>query len=123
VGLLYVANSVLKDISDTDWRYYFLQCIHGYQDLFPSFPIVEGIVRGLLVLAVNQRRIMVPEAKQIHQELLEKRSYHWSPERVYGAFIIDLDLAVIDGNAATVDTLAERFEEIRSFDGPTEGIF
>jgi hypothetical protein len=121
-ALLYVANSVINDTSDPEWRFYFLLCIHCYQNLYPSFAIVEGVVQGLLALAVSKGAITLHEARALNAELATKASVHKLRAKVRGRWMVDLDLAVTNVEEATVDRLADRFEEITTFDEFTSGI-
>jgi hypothetical protein len=121
-ALLYVANSVLRDTSDPERRFYFLLCIHSLQDLYPSYPVLNGVVQGLLTIGVEKKGITVPEARQLYQDLRSKATKHMLQERVKGQLVIDLDLAVIDSNAARMDRLSAKFDEIVAFDDYTSGV-
>jgi len=121
-GLLYVANSALKETSDVEWRFFFLLCIHSYQNLYPSYRVVEGVIQSLLTMAVSKDAITLSEARQIIQELRDRKSVYVIQERVRGLVVVDLDLAVIDTNAARVNALADKFEELTTFDEFTKGI-
>jgi hypothetical protein len=121
-ALLYIATAVLKDKKDPGRRFYFMICVKSYQALFVSFQFVECIVEGLLVMALDVGVISVKEANHIMQEFHAQRRTHQrsenmcAEERVRNAFILDRDLALRDRQAAIVDNLVEKFEEITLFD-------
>ena len=118
-----MANAILRDTSDSEWRFYFMLCIHGYQDLYPSFPIVGGIVQGLLAIAVDNGGMSTSEARLLNQELHDKRPGHLATDRIKGNFAVDLDLAVTDREGAHYERLVDKFEEISLFDAFTQGVF
>lgn len=121
-ALLYVANAVLKDRNDPEWRFYFQMCIHSYQGLYPSFRAVEAIAQGLLAMAIDSGAITNLEAILMIQMFRENGNWHKLADRPRGGYVLDLGLAITDHNAARVDNLVDRFEEITLFSEFTDGI-
>ncbi|KAK2007085.1 hypothetical protein LZ32DRAFT_542628 [Colletotrichum eremochloae] len=113
-ALIYVANAVLHETQDPGWRFYFLACIYGYEGLRTSYRIVEVITRGLLTMTLRDGDISTKEAQQLLKHIREAEVNH-DKEDVRATFMIDLDLAMTDPDAATVENLAERFEDIALF--------
>jgi hypothetical protein len=118
-ALLYVANAVLKDTCDPNWQFYFLLCIRGYQNLYPSFRSVENIVQGLMAMAMRKGVLSNGAAQLLMQQLYEKGRHHRLADRTRTAFILDLDRAMTNQREAEVDSLANLFEEMTVFDAFT----
>ena len=123
VGLLYVANAALKDRSDPEWLCYFLLCIDGYRRLSDCYQVAQTTLQGLLAMAVNSKALTSADAQPILSECL-KRSQRRPSEMKQGknGFVVDLDLAATDRNAAQVDTMVEKLEDVALFDEFTSGI-
>ena len=125
VALLNVANAALKDPDDPAWRFYFLRCVHGYQRLLPCFPLAGDVVRGLLAIALGAGALSGAEAQLIDAELPDRargaRRPGKQPKRGAG-FVLDLDLALTDWDAAQVDRLRDKFDDLLLFDEVTDGV-
>ena len=121
-AIMYVAIAVLKDTIDPEWRFYFLLCFRAYQNLYPCFLVVEGIMQGFLAIAVGSGSIDSAEASVLIQELRARRFSRKATDRSTGDFVLDLDLATVDRDAALINNLVDRFEEISAFIDFTEGI-
>ena len=119
-----MANAALRDTRDPEWRFYFLLCVHSYQRLLPCFRLAEAVVQGLLAIALSAGALSSAEAQLINSELREKgRRARRRTERQRGAgFVLDLDLALTDWDAAQVDRLRDKFEDIVLFNDFTDGI-
>lgn len=111
VALIYVANAVLKNSSDPEWRFYFMLCIYTYRDIAPCFPMAEGIAQGLLAIAMD-RNIVTPAEATLHMEEFKVQNRREEGVTSHGGFILDLDLAVTDKEAAQVDVLVDNFDKI-----------
>ncbi|KZL86468.1 c6 transcription factor, partial [Colletotrichum incanum] len=120
-ALLHVANAVASDTSNSEWRPYFLSCIRAYQALYSSFTVAEVIAGGLLSMVVRKGAMDMAEAFGLLQELRAKKNQKLVG-RATGMFVTDLDLAVTDREAARVDRLMEKFEEMTVLDEFTQGI-
>jgi hypothetical protein len=117
VALLWTVNAVVGEENDPNRRFYFMLCMKCYQKLYPCFSVIEIIVQGLLGMGIEKGIVSVSESNKIIEELLAMRQpkNETSAKRIKGAFIIDRDLALQDLDAAMVDSLAERFQEITIF--------
>ncbi|TEA14572.1 Conidial development protein fluffy [Colletotrichum sidae] len=113
-ALIYVANAVLHDTDDPEWRFYFLTCIYGYESLRPSYRIAEVISRGLLAMTLRDGDMSGPEARHLLQEMKDTDGNDAAGD-IRATFMVDLDLAMTDPEAARVENLAERFEDIALF--------
>ncbi|KAH6683726.1 hypothetical protein F5X68DRAFT_171961 [Plectosphaerella plurivora] len=113
-ALIYVANAVLQDKQDPEWRFYFLLCIYGYESLRRSYRLAEAIGRGLLSMTLRNGDISSREARQILQHLQE-RGLSGASGDIRATFMVDLDLAMTDPDEAKVESLAHRFEEMALF--------
>lgn len=122
VGLMQLANAVLRDLSNSDWRYFFLYCIRSFQSLYPAFAVCKGIVQGLLMIAVQESAITSTEARLILDEFRSMGDFHKAIVHNKGAFVVDLDLAVRDQQHAKVEVLVEKFELMSIFSDFTEGV-
>jgi len=112
IGLLALANAILMDVGEhPDWRLYFSLCIGGYRDMFPTFRVSESIAQSLLMMAIDYGAISELDAQKKIQEFcnrVERSTAALEPTR---GFVVDLDLATTDRDAAAVDNLVTRFEE------------
>jgi hypothetical protein len=113
-ALIYVANAVLQDKQDPEWRFYFLLCIYGYESLRRSYRLAEAIGRGLLSMTLRNGDLSTREARQILQQLQE-RGLSGASGDIRATFMVDLDLAMTDPVEAKVESLAHRFEEMALF--------
>lgn len=114
-GLTYVANAVLLDTSDSEWRFYFLLCIHGYESLRRSYRFAEAIGRGLLSMTLRNGDISGGEARKMLQELRGPALNEGSGP-IRATFMADLDLALTNPDEATAENLADRFESLALFE-------
>ncbi|KAH7376999.1 hypothetical protein B0T11DRAFT_25571 [Plectosphaerella cucumerina] len=113
-ALIYVANAVLQDKQDPEWRFFFLLCIYGYESLRRSYRLAEAIGRGLLSMTLRNGDLSTREARQILQQLQE-RGLSGASGDIRATFMVDLDLAMTDPVEAKVESLAHRFEEMALF--------
>ncbi|RMZ87166.1 hypothetical protein DV736_g5613, partial [Chaetothyriales sp. CBS 134916] len=121
ISLMYVANAVVKDRKDPEWRPYFFLCLHQYKILARCFSLIQWIVPGLLTIAVQYGAISSSEANSI-KERFRKDQRIRRPEGSGAGFVLDMDLAVRDWSAAQADTLAAEFEDLSLFNEFTAGI-
>ncbi|KAK1676720.1 hypothetical protein BDP55DRAFT_693040 [Colletotrichum godetiae] len=120
-ALIHVANAVASDITNPEWRPYFLSCIRAYQALYSSFTVAEVIAGGLLSMVVRKGGMDMTEALGLLQDLRARKGPK-AGGRATGMFVTDLDLAVTDREAARVDRLIENFEEMTILDEFTQGV-
>ncbi|KPM38786.1 hypothetical protein AK830_g7762 [Neonectria ditissima] len=109
-ALLYVANAVLQSPNDSEWLFYFLLCLYGYQGLGRYYPVVEAIAGALLSMAMRNGHMSSHVARRILTELKEKSLVRVQGE-IRAPFMADLDLAMSDPGAASAENLAGMFEE------------
>lgn len=130
MALLYVANAALEDISDPHWRAYFTLCLNCYADLFGTFRVAGGIVRSLLSMALRKGMMNGGEAQALLQRVSNKGRDYEILTATSSGFVVDLNLAVTDRNAAQLEPLTELFDSLRLFhefihaevpDGPLGG--
>ncbi|KAI0130158.1 hypothetical protein BJ170DRAFT_303366 [Xylariales sp. AK1849] len=110
-ALTYVANAVLQDLNDPEWRVYLVLCIHGYETLRRPFRVSEAIGRGLLTMTLHYRDMSSEVACELMGQLKDRGLRHIS-EEIRATFIADLDLAMTQPNKATVERLADEFEKL-----------
>lgn len=116
---------------------WFLACVDGYKALAPQFPIVGGIMQGLLTMGIEnglmtaaEGRAYMAEAKVDAREasrvLVIPPEKIWMIAQNFGTrsglpdsqdnFIIDLNVALADPIAASIDALSLRFNQITMLD-------
>ncbi|KAM0420645.1 hypothetical protein ACHAPT_011561 [Fusarium lateritium] len=125
-GLIYVANAIMREVktSSNEWRYYLHLCMAGLEDLYASFRVFGSIAKAILGIAVEHGALGASEARRITNELEELGHHHTVVKRLgdgreVANWIIDLDLAMTDPEAAQGSNLAERFQEL-IIDEPSE---
>lgn len=116
VALLCVANAVLQDTQDPQWRPYFMLCVNSYSDLFGAFRVAEGIIRDLLSIAVAQGSMGGAEARALAQSVQARGIHHTDIGRISTSFVVDLELAMTDRDAAQLKILSENFDDLTLFD-------
>lgn len=126
-------------IGDPHRRAWFLACIDGYRALAPQFGIVNGIVQGLLSMAVQAGLLSIAEGRAFMQRVT-KDTKHLSSQNTRQAwdqlqyanlpsvggpqtrqFVVDLNTAAVDPSAASVQVLTRIFDEMAMFDEFTTG--
>ncbi|KAI0016238.1 hypothetical protein F4780DRAFT_773036 [Xylariomycetidae sp. FL0641] len=117
-GLIYLTNGVLKDTDDPEWRNYVTMCIYGYECLVRPYRISESIGQGLLTMTMRNKNMSGTEALQIMRDL-QRRGLHNVGKEIEGKirapFMADLDLAQTDPESASVETMADKFEDLVLF--------
>ncbi|KAH8893966.1 hypothetical protein GQ53DRAFT_644312 [Thozetella sp. PMI_491] len=115
-ALLYVANAMLSPGMVTsaprESRAWFLMCLDGYRDLITSFPITEGIAKGLLSMAMRSRLIKAEEARNIAADMRKKANGSAAEGVSKELLMVDLDLAMVSPLASRVENLAEQFNTL-----------
>ncbi|RYP28182.1 hypothetical protein DL767_007330 [Monosporascus sp. MG133] len=117
-GLIYLANAMLQDTSDPEWRLYFLLCIYGYEGLCRPYRISELIAQGLLSMTLRDTNMSGSEARKIMKDLKESGLDYVKKnmeEEVRATFMLDLTLALSDPVGATVENLAKEFDTFAVF--------
>ncbi|TDZ33321.1 Nitrogen assimilation transcription factor nit-4 [Colletotrichum spinosum] len=115
-ALLYIANAALREpphaVDIAERRADFRTCILGYQKLQRCYRLAQGIVKGLLSMALREGVVASSEARAIMRDSDEKGRHHPAADAIQAPFVVDLDLAMTDPAAALVDRLAGEFDEL-----------
>ncbi|RSM00867.1 hypothetical protein CDV31_011620 [Fusarium ambrosium] len=126
-ALIYVANAMMRELktSSNEWRYYLHLCMAGLEDLYASFRVFGSIAKAVLGVAIEHGALRTSEARRITNELEELGRHHTVAKplgdgREVANWIIDLDLAVTDPEAAQGSNLAEKFQELIIEEAPSE---
>ena len=117
-GLIYLANGILQDTSDPEWRLYFLLCIYAYESLGRPYRISEMVAQGLLSMSLRDTNITAAEARKIMDDLRERGLDHVKKnmeEEIRGTFMVDLTLALKDPFEATAENMAKQFDSLALF--------
>ncbi|KAI1111022.1 hypothetical protein F5Y14DRAFT_443564 [Nemania sp. NC0429] len=116
-GLIYLANGVLAG-KDPEWHLYFLLCIYAYERLNRSYRISEIVTRGLLSMAMRDTNMTGSEASGLMQQLQNQGLEHIKEDledRVRATFMVDLNLALTNPEAANVEKIAADFNDLAIF--------
>ncbi|KAH8662132.1 hypothetical protein BX600DRAFT_312268 [Xylariales sp. PMI_506] len=113
-ALTYVANAVIVDPEDTQWRLYFLLCLYGYEALRRPFRISEAIGRGLLTMSLRYRDVNSEDARRILEQLKDRGLNHVKGD-IRATFMGDLGLAMTNPMEAKVESLANDFDDMALF--------
>ncbi len=114
-ALLHVANAVLQDTADPEWHDYFTFCLDSYADLFCGFRVAVGIVKSLLNIALRLNVMKMVEAQELISRVRDKGRHHTQLNSISASFVVDLNLAVTDHEAAQLVSLGENFDDITLF--------
>jgi hypothetical protein len=106
-AIVFVANAVLADTSNSEWRAYFLFCIYALGDLNVCSPLMEDIAHGLLAMAVRNGSVTMSELKSLLGYVRQRRKHSTPRERPVDSFPVDYDLAVVNRSVADIDKLVE----------------
>ncbi|KAH9909706.1 hypothetical protein F4778DRAFT_775620 [Xylariomycetidae sp. FL2044] len=118
-GLIYLANAMVQDTDDPEWRVYFLLCIYSYESLRRPYRISQVIVQGLLTMTLRHGNISGIDAKEIMRVLKDrdpeplKEALH---EVLRAPFMGDLHMALTDPERASIESLAGEFDHLALFD-------
>ena len=109
-ALTYVANAVLDGEYDDNWSFYMLFCFCGYQQLSRSLRVGRAISKALLSMMLQKGRITSSAARRILKDV-EDYGTDAIPEKIRATFMGDLGLSLSSPGHATVEHLADSFEE------------
>ena len=109
-ALIYVANAILSGNKVKNWYSDLLICIYAYESLGRSWRVATYIVKGLLSLAIEKSDMSSRTARRILNDL-EERHPGQCLGPIRATFMADLNLALSDPSSATVERLAEQFED------------
>lgn len=116
IALLQVANGMLMGPSSSEKHAYFMFCMSCYRDLFPSYRIIYGIVKGLLAMAWQKDLISGSEARLALAELHKGGKHHTNLDDITATYVVDLGLALSNPRAAQLEAHVKIFEELSIFD-------
>ncbi|KAI0386079.1 hypothetical protein F5Y04DRAFT_243295 [Hypomontagnella monticulosa] len=117
-GLLYLANAMLRDTGDPEWRLYLHLCIYGYESFSRPFPISEAVVQGLLSMTMRDTDMTGSEARGIIDGFKgggldgTKRDFE---DEIRAPFMVDMQLAPNDPEEASAENLAAEFDDATLF--------
>jgi hypothetical protein len=117
---LHIANGVLRDTEDPQWRAYFLFCVNCYVDLYGAFRVAGGIIKSLLSIALRLRVITASEARSMMVRANENGTHHSNSTAISASFIVDLCLANADHESAQLMSLNSAFDDLALFGEFTE---
>lgn len=109
-ALIYVANALLEQPHSKDWYPYLMLCIYGYEQLSQSWRVADAISKGLLSMMLRKGGMTSENAHKILRDL-EKSSPDRLPGEIRATFMLDLNRAVVEPGSATVEHLADQFED------------
>ncbi|KAG5932410.1 hypothetical protein E4U53_001348 [Claviceps sorghi] len=110
-ALIYVVNAILEtEPKDNDWYTYLLHCLYGYKSLSQSWRVAKSISKGLLSLTIRKGGITSEKARQILRDI-EDNHPQQMPGEIRATFMLDLERALSEPDTATVEYLANQFEE------------
>ncbi|EXK75649.1 hypothetical protein FOQG_19585 [Fusarium oxysporum f. sp. raphani 54005] len=113
-ALIRIANAILTNAKDPEWHFYLSFWIQCYENLRRSYHFAEAIGRSLLSITLQRRDLSVDEARHIMQQFEENR-LNSSSEDIRATFMAELNLSMMDPEEATVESLANKFEDIALF--------
>lgn len=113
-GMLYLINAFLRDCSQTEAQFYFHLCMRGYQRLASCVPIVRGIVLSILNIAVKSDVMLPAHAQNLFVEVMQESAKRFTTgkQKYMSLYPIDHVVAVKDLKAATLEVLAQEFEDL-----------
>ncbi|KAL7944147.1 N-terminal fungal transcription regulatory domain-containing protein [Trichoderma barbatum] len=109
-ALTYLANAVLHHPKEENWFFYFLLCVYGYERLRPCWRVTQAISTALLSMALRKGDITSPTARQLLRDINGNSGYQL-PGEVRATFMVDLELATSDPESATVERIAQDFDQ------------
>lgn len=116
-GLIYLANAMLR-CTDPEWHVYLHLCIYGYERLGRTFRISEIVAQGLLTMTMRDTNMTGREAYKIMETMRERGLIHVHPDledKIRATFMIDLNLALTNPEAARAETMANDFSDLATF--------
>ncbi|KAL7809059.1 N-terminal fungal transcription regulatory domain-containing protein [Trichoderma gracile] len=109
-ALTYLANAILQNPKEENWFFYFLLCVYGYERLRPCWRVTQAISTALISMALGKGDITSPTARQLLRDVNDNKGYQ-IPGDVRATFMMDLDLAASDPESASVEKIAQDFDQ------------
>lgn len=142
-SLLYLFNALVREVKmygfetreNEEWKFYLRLCLEGMSRLFRSFDVIKHLLKGMLSLAIGAEALDLQAASDIFDTIrqqaadtqnLAQQDKHKEkassdpedlPELRDGTFIVDLDLATVDPDAATLGALTAQFDDLTMHSG------
>lgn len=118
MACLYLANNAIRSpeaVPRSERLADLHLCLSGYKSLYPRYPIVFPIIKGLLRMALGSRLLSTREAREYVAQLEMLNVY---PVRAPAGIcmMVDLDAALIDRPRADMDYVAQEFDDLVIFD-------
>ncbi|KAI1349833.1 hypothetical protein F5Y01DRAFT_287708 [Xylaria sp. FL0043] len=116
-GLIYLANAMLR-CTDPEWHMYLLLCIYGYERLNRTYRMSEVVAQGLLSMTMRDTNMAGSEAYKIMEELRDRGLIHVQEdleEKIRATFMVDLNLALTNPEAAKAENMASEFIDLVTF--------
>jgi hypothetical protein len=115
-----VGATLLKDMDDKMWRFYFMLCLGYWREAVPSYPVFSQVVLANLSMALQRGAMSTSEANSIRDEFQAMRRPYEVAD-VASSSIMDFEQALSSETGSRIHELAERFEEMTMFDALTTG--
>ncbi|KAJ3558209.1 hypothetical protein NPX13_g9757 [Xylaria arbuscula] len=104
--------------TDPEWHVYLHLCIYGYERLGRTFRISEIVAQGLLTMTMRDTDMTGREAYKIMETMQERGLIHVQPnleDKIRATFMIDLNLALTNPEAARAENMANDFSDLATF--------
>ena len=100
-----------------EWRWYLHFCLAALEDLCVSFRVFDSITKGLMGMALQRQALSIDEAKRVETALRTLSNLHAAIEQlddgqIVAKWMVDLELALTDPNAAQGSSLVDGFEKL-----------
>ena len=109
-ALVYVVNAIINDPRDLQWYTDLLLCIYAYKNLGRSWRVAACVAKGLLSLALQKSDLSSKAARHILRDL-QNGGFEWISGEIRATFMADLNLALTDPKSATMERLAQQFDD------------
>ncbi|EQB50464.1 hypothetical protein CGLO_10082 [Colletotrichum gloeosporioides Cg-14] len=125
-AVIYVANAMMQEAAQSkpqhqrpgrEWRFYLDLCLAGLTDLCVSFSTSGAISRAVVVMALQNGTLKPAEANRVLIELKRLEMAHEEARlklngNTEATWVVDLNLALTDIEAARGQSLVQRFEKM-----------
>jgi hypothetical protein len=135
-SLLYLFNALVREVKmhgtktqeDDEWKFYLRLCMEGMSRLFRSFDVIELLLKGMLCFAIRAKALDLQTAGNIFDDMRQQetpeeqnatkeerhkaKTFSDNQDVRGGSFIVDLDLAMVDPDAATLGALTAQFDDL-----------
>lgn len=115
-SLMYVANAAMTETQDPEAHFFMMVALVGYADLWPAFDLAGTCLRGLLGMAVEQKRLSLSTACRFEEQALRIKTARGSYEKTHNdecAMPLNLDKTSDGAKMTTAKDLAQRFYDLK----------